>query len=1278
MNNHNSIQYIYDLIENLDLYKDLDNITDLSYRGNLYEKFIKLLIICNQFKRFSLLNNNYKIITNKENYLKQTKINDSCKDGKIDIKLYNKSTKQLLFLSCKYFTNEKLLKYYELLEMKEYIKNNTNFKKYKLGLCVKNKEEFIKKYNNSRDISNKNLIDLDYVFDYKYFLNILNNFKFNKDMLITKNKPSIKPYDYQQNIINQIKPGNNLIGACPRSGKSYMIGGFITQNKINNVLIITPIIKETKTQWIEDIFNKFSDFNGYNIQNPQTSKELKDLILKDKNIIVISKQLLQENYQTFENKYKDLILKKSDEENEEQETENSEENEAENEVENSEQEEQEETNKQINKLINSINPKINKLKSSYKPFIFNPDLIVFDEHDFHGTSDLSKDIIKTYSKEAKYIIYLTATYFKSLCNISKLNVIKLEYEELRKFKPEYPERIFLTSRLNKKYYDEVEKYLNNTEDNETYDFTELFSINKNHEFNHYAEVIHFVDKYLSGNVKNKNAILNRLTRYIPKKSTQIWFLPQDNIKYISNNLKKILEQNNYYKYYEIACVNSKEKLKDNDLKEYINKLEDNVKHNDKQGLIILAGGMLQRGITLENCAAVFFLNNSESYEKYIQSTYRCLSSSKNKKYGVIVDFNINRILSIVINYSDKNIPSNMPVNDKIKEMINLGLINIDPDYFETYNFNGEQSIKNLEEIWNKNPINQLRIFKKQIEEEYDNIDLIMNKELMKILEELKITDDKTKKSIENETEKITEEFVKDKNIPKQDLKKNKQQILKENENIIKQIEQKKKISKEIIPYIIPLSCILTYNNSENKLIKCLELIKNDETLKDIFNNQCKMIWEKNEFLEFIIKLVNELDINPSNWINNIKYNINLLIDYPDKLTKYINECMIIKSCEVTKHGEVMTPAWLINDILDKFEETDKDIFKKFYTWFDPCAGMGNFHVEIFKRLLKYHKKEYIINKMFYANEINKKNVFLYKMIFGENANINCGDSLKLSNDIKYDIIIGNPPYNSGTKNTGNTIYQEFIKKFINQYNKYFSFINPPGWRKPMNNKCLKQDLYDLMTKQNHLIYLEIHDTKDGQKTFNAGTRYDWFIIDKNINNKNSIIKGIDNKLYNINCNNWLFIPNGNIDIINNIFDFKKINTLNVLYSRTDYDYKKSYVSEIKNNIYKYTLIHSTPKTGPIYKYTSINNKCGFGISKLIFGESGINKIINDKKGQYGLTNGCIGIETTDYTNDEINKIINILESKKFKDFLQSFMFSIFRLEWRIFTYFKKDFYKYFK
>ena len=98
-----------------------------------------------------------------------------------------------------------------------------------------------------------------------------------------------------------------------------------------------------------------------------------------------------------------------------------------------------------------------------------------------------------------------------------------------------------------------------------------------------------------------------------------------------------------------------------------------------------------------------------------------------------------------------------------------------------------------------------------------------------------------------------------------------------------------------------------------------------------------------------------------------------------------------------KHGEVMTLPWLIDKILYILEEIDNNIFKWNYTWFDTYDDIGNFHIMIYNRLIKYHKHEDIIKNLLYANEINKNNVFLYKLIFGENSNIIWSDSLKLSN-----------------------------------------------------------------------------------------------------------------------------------------------------------------------------------------------------------------------------------------------------------------------------------------
>ena len=401
-------------------------------------------------------------------------------------------------------------------------------------------------------------------------------------------------------------------------------------------------------------------------------------------------------------------------------------------------------------------------------------------------------------------------------------------------------------------------------------------------------------------------------------------------------------------------------------------------------------------------------------------------------------------------------------------------------------------------------------------------------------------------------------------------------------------------------------------------------------------------------------------------------NINLL-NNKNKLIEFIKNFIQIKNCEINKYGEVLTPLWLINDILNKLEEIDKNIFKKKYKWFDPCCGIGLFHIMIYFRLIKYHSKKDIINKMFYANEINKKNVFLYKLIFGENSNINCGDSLLIDNNIKYDIIIGNPPYNSGTKNTGHTIYQDFIDKFLNQYNKYISFINPPGWRKPEkdNNK-----LFNKMVKENHLCYLEIHNSNDGIKTFNAGTRYDWFIINKDINNKISYIKDIDKKIYKINCNKFDFLPHGNIINIQKILCKYKNNSINANkcyeHSSNNIRKKNSNISRIKSKEFKYPVIHSTTRNEIKYLYTNDNTIGSFGIKKIIFGDSYINPI-DDFKGEYGTSEHAIYIT---YDNEiEHKNYLKYLKDNKFKELISKYLiFSNYQINYQIFNYIKKDFY----
>jgi hypothetical protein len=90
-------------------------------------------------------------------------------------------------------------------------------------------------------------------------------------------------------------------------------------------------------------------------------------------------------------------------------------------------------------------------------------------------------------------------------------------------------------------------------------------------------------------------------------------------------------------------------------------------------------------------------------------------------------------------------------------------------------------------------------------------------------------------------------------------------------------------------------------------------------------------------------------------------------------------------------------------------------------------------------------------------------------------------------------------------------------------------------------------------------------------------------------------------------------------------------------------------------------------------YSKFNNKGHFGISKVIFGESGIYKPIIDMDGKYGMTHGAMAIQVDNL--EEAENICKAIESDEFDEIIQSCLFSSFRIDWNIFKDFKKDFWR---
>jgi hypothetical protein len=58
---------------------------------------------------------------------------------------------------------------------------------------------------------------------------------------------------------------------------------------------------------------------------------------------------------------------------------------------------------------------------------------------------------------------------------------------------------------------------------------------------------------------------------------------------------------------------------------------------------------------------------------------------------------------------------------------------------------------------------------------------------------------------------------------------------------------------------------------------------------------------------------------------------------------------------------------------------------------------------------------------------------------------------------------------------------------------------------------------------------------------------------------------------------------------------------------------------------------------------------------------------------YGMTQGAIGIEVSN--ENDAKDISSALQSETFKEILDACMWGNFRIDWRLFTFFKREFYK---
>ena len=1126
-----------------------------SKRGNVFEKVWDIII---KFGFYSILPNDIydhyegnintcklKKVADLEIYLRDISVFSKGKGGSSDITLQNKNNGKWVFMSSKFYLDDskKSIDNYDVEKILAIVKQHSHkYKEYDIYLVVNNKQKVINVITSSQATNNYIKENIHHILDLEdleiYFQHLKHSIQ---DITIGEvnskfynTKVPLLPRFHQELItykqMERIDEGEKelLLGAKARSGKTYCVGNllikYLKKYNVINGLIITPAPTETLSQFTDDLFHKFIDFNGINIVEIKKGTDFETMVLQGNNIIIVSKQLLD-----------DYVCEK----------------------------------------------KVEAIQQ------LNLDFIVFDENHFHGTTLMSKNILQSYSSQKTIKLYLTATYAKPLsewnipleCQFywdiedeqlcKKRNIQGLvekhgedvllflteeNKEQLLSIYDKMPDLHILTNMMDRKRFEEIKEQIKDT----SYGFSNGTLLSGN-----FPNEVDTMLRYITGSNKEQDyqkkdlSIFGRIKRIAIEKNSrtrlnngdftsQLWFLPfgiNMKINKVSEHLKDRMGKNSILKNYEIKIVNSKKEYKLKDIKKEIKNWESKAKEEEKDGLILLAGNQLTLGVTLPFVDVVFLFNDIVSSDKVIQMMYRCMTETINdsdndkinngiKKMGFVVDLNISRVLNTCLDYNVYK--KDLNVEQKITYLVENNLINIDGDLFQGKE-NKTKLVEKLLHIWKADPIHNLKILLKKIEESIIDMDTKDQKMINQYFTS-SIGDKKVNVKVQFD-EESEEALPTGKETIKQDGGDKDTEDTEDNKDI------DISLTKDVLPFIIPLICILTMNTEHKDILEMLNVIKTSPALLSVFQDQSFIWWNKPDTIKFIEAIVGKY-IRKNSCVYNIsiqfKISLQSLIDKPKELLELIDSCLIPKQKEKQENGEVFTPMCLVFEMLDNLDkhyikEHEKSIFTEpSFKWFDPASGMGNFPVAVYLKLIEGLKtqipndedrKKHIIENMLYMSELNKKNVFISHQIFNINnqytLNLYEGDTLEL--DIvsvwglelnSFDVIIGNPPYNKGgiRSHTGKqlgkkneTIWTKFIEKSFEwlKSDGFLAFINPLSWLKKSHS--LHNDMLE-----KHIVWLKLWDNSQSKGAINADIPISLYVLQnkKNTTNKKTEITSI--------------------------------------------------------------------------------------------------------------------------------------------------------------------------
>jgi hypothetical protein len=615
-------------------------------------------------------------------------------------------------------------------------------------------------------------------------------------------------------------------------------------------------------------------------------------------------------------------------------------------------------------------------------------------------------------------------------------------DEVNNCYDQFPRLTVLTEQFNPKYIKEM------NEDNLGFDFSKLFAFKKNENKSYFAnpgkveQIIGFVhrslERILEIEEKHESKDQHVCLMYIPCGGIG------SNIGVLSKLLqnKMRMSRTGLSEVWHIKALGNETKYKS---------FIDTQKRISRKNLLILTGQKISLGFTHSDINIVFFLNNSKSVSMTIQRLSRCLTERKDKR-SYVIHGNPNETIEMCL-----DITSSPKLNKNSKNSTFLRMTRM--INFDTREMFTQKNLAN--ELFSFYADNQMLLKGKFINGIVNIIDLV-NIELIEpaIVKALYFFGKRNKKIIVMKKGQLNRGKLskKDNSVDDDNSDDNSVDDSVDDDNSDDNIEINTEAIRSILYECFRILFILNYDKITSLEIDICSI---EQKTYVLINNY---MGGHADFINFIREyILKNLKLDTTIYLKG-KHMISMMKNKKEILS-FLEEHLTPNKERIQQFGDVPTPINTIEEMLDMLPLnvwSNKDL-----TWLDPCVGMGNFIVCVYYRLMDGLNKvipddkkrdKYIRSNMLYASELNHIHIKTFQkllpidnLIEGNFLEIDVLDNFGM--DKKFDIILGNPPYNgpSNKKKGGNSktgsghsIYTKFILKSLDLANNVLMII-PSRW-----------------------------------------------------------------------------------------------------------------------------------------------------------------------------------------------------------------------------------------